>query len=259
MVDLTYFAPFVCDLMGCNALKLDKPQAPSPLASIASERCDKVLIYAPDAIGAHLLKNLPSEYSAIRSVAPIELELMSSLPPKTPVCFTTMLTGVPPEVHGIQSYERPVITRDTVFDMLVREWKKAALVVVRDSSLDLMFTGRQIDYFSEQYDPEVTARALELIEQNEHDFILAYHQEYDDLLHKHNPYGPECLAALASHAAAFASLAAAAHRSWKGSSYAIAFCPDHGGHIDHETGRGDHGLDIPEDMEILHFWGCFPA
>jgi len=259
MADLTYFAPFVCKLMGCNPPAEAKATIPPTLEQYANTRCDKMLIYAPDAIGAHLLRNLPTEYSAIRSVAPIELELTSSIPPKTPVCFTTLLTGTPPDVHGVQAYERPVISQETVLDMLALEWKRTALVVVRNSSLDLMFTGRHIDYYSEEYDSQVSARGQELIERDEHDFILAYQQEFDDLLHKGNPYGPECLAALSRHSTAFAALVAAAHKSWAGSSYAVAFCPDHGAHIDHETGRGEHGLDIPEDMEILHFWGFFPA
>ena len=33
------------------------------------------------------------------------------------------------------------------------------------------------------------------------------------------------------------------------------FCPDHGGHD--SEGRGTHGEDIPDDMEIVHFLGLF--
>jgi hypothetical protein len=43
--------------------------------------------------------------------------------------------------------------------------------------------GRAIDYFAEACDPEVTGRALQLLEDDRHDVIVAYHQEYDDEMH----------------------------------------------------------------------------
>ena len=38
----------------------------------------------------------------------------------------------------------------------------------------------------------------------------------------------------------------------------VVFSPDHGVHLDEETGKGGHGLDIPEDMEVRSFWGIYP-
>ena len=32
----------------------------------------------------------------------------------------------------------------------------------------------------------------------------------------------------------------------------MVFAPDHGAHVDPE-GRGDHGVDIPEDLEVFHY------
>jgi hypothetical protein len=39
----------------------------------------------------------------------------------------------------------------------------------------------------------------------------------------------------------------------------VAFAPDHGAHINPSTGKGDHGLDIPEDMDIFHCYGIYPG
>ena len=118
------------------------------------------------------------------SASDVQVELRSMTPPKTPVCFASMFTGAPPEVHGIRKYERPVLTCDTLFDALARAGKRAAIVAVRDCSMDIIFRSRPIDYFTEDYDPQVTERALELVRDGNHDFIVAYNQEYDDTLHR---------------------------------------------------------------------------
>lgn len=258
--DLTYFAPSVCKLLGCPAPELAKSGVPGQIADAAMQATgdgtvQRMLVYAPDAIGRLLLESRPEEYALVRATAPVELQLRSVLPPKTPVCFASITTGMPPEGHGIRKYERPPIEADTLFDALARAGKRVALVAVRDSSLDVMYGGRDIDYFSEDYDDQVTARVLQLIAAGAHDFIMAYHQEYDDLLHQTTPASRECIGALKRHCASFAQLAAAVHEHWRAHSRAIAFTPDHGAHIDPDTGRGDHGLDIPEDMDLLHFWG----
>jgi len=114
---------------------------------------------------------------------------------------------------------------------------------------------RELDHFSEDYDPEVTARTLALLERDEHHFILAYHQQYDDTLHRTTPLGSEALAAARRHVDAFAELADAAREHWRDRSYALAFTPDHGAHVDEETGRGTHGSDMPDDLDVWHYWG----
>ena len=46
----------------------------------------------------------------------------------------------------------------------------------------------------------------------------------------------------------------AAAKAWAGRRYGIAFLPDHGCH-EIDGGCGSHGLDMPEDMNIIHFYG----
>jgi hypothetical protein len=163
-----------------------------------------------------------------------------------------MFTGADPQVHGVKWPDRPVLTCDTLFDALIRAGKKPAIVAVAGSSIDRLFRNRSMDYFSEPYDPQVTDRVLSLLHDDRHDFIVAYHQEYDDALHRTTPHSDEAVRALQHHLDSFARLAAAVHSCWASYHRLILFAPDHGGHLDPDTGKGTHGLDIPEDMLVRH-------
>lgn len=217
----------------------------------------KVFIYAPDALGMHLHGRFQSCFDKVKSLAPISVEVQSIFPTFTPVCFATMFTGVPPAVHGICKYEKPVVKTKTLFDSAIDAGKKVAIVAVADSSIDIIFRDRKIDYFTEEYDPQVTDRTEELIKSSKHDLILAYHQEYDDMLHKTEPFSTEAIKALNNHISSFERLAYSFNRLWQQHDRLIVFAPDHGAHIDTESGKGSHGLDIPEDMELIHYYGIY--
>lgn len=214
---------------------------------------EKCLLYAPDAIGKDLYKKHPCLFVDILQYAPIEVSLCSVVPPKTPVCFASMFTGAMPDIHGIQEYKKTILECDTLFDALIRGGKKIAIVAVANSSIDCIFRNRNIDYFSEIYDEQVTSRTIQLIEADEHDFIVAYHQEYDDTLHKSTPESKEAIQAVKNHVDSFVRIAKHYESAWGKYDRMIMFTPDHGAHIDSDTGTGTHGKDIPEDMEIYHF------
>lgn len=258
-VSIAALTPTICHLMGIRRPRLCKCEAVEAVAQAhgqaggaAVERC---LIYAPDAIGRVFLERHPQVLSTISHMAPVVVPMRSVFPPKTPVCFASMFTGAPPEIHGIRAYERPVLECDTLFDTLIESGKRPSIVTVDDSSADIIFRGRDMDYFSESCDGKVTERVLGLLDGDRHDFILAYHQAYDDTLHEATPWGPEAFAAVECHVAAFTRMIAAARRCWEGRAGLIAFAPDHGAHVDPESGKGAHGDDVPEDMELLHFFG----
>jgi hypothetical protein len=247
--DLRAFAPTLCRVLGVTPPALARA---APLAELDG-RARRALIYCPDAMGLHALERWPALHGRLRAVATHEVELRAMPPPKTPVCFASLFTGASPEEHGIRRYERPVLTCDTVFDALARAAKRVAIVAVRDSSIDLIFRDRPVDYHSMEYDPLVTARVLELLGAREHDVIVAYHQEYDDLMHRTGPFSP-LAARAAEHAVETWELLAAETAATWASDYLLTFCPDHGAHAVPETGRGDHGEDRPEDMRVAHFF-----
>lgn len=214
----------------------------------------KMLIFAPDAIGRAMVAKLPAEFRKLEKAGFVKFPVRSVFPSKTPVCFASMFSGLQPEGHGIKKYEKPVLTCKTIFDALPAHGIRTAIVAVKDSSIDLIFRNREAAYFSEASDPDVTARALELINAGEHDFILAYHQEYDDILHDTDPWNNIAIEAVKGHVLAFEELNAAFDKKWAGLPRAALFAPDHGAHVDPATGRGSHGDDIPADMDVEHFW-----
>ena len=74
-------------------------------------------------------------------------------------------------------------------------------------------------------------------------------------MHKHGPDAPESVAALEQNAATFESLAEAIGDLWKTKHTALlGFAPDHGCH-EIDGGCGSHGLDMPSDLNIVHFYG----
>ena len=114
-----------------------------------------------------------------------------------------------------------------------------------------------IDYFSEKYDPEVTSKTLELLENSDYDLILVYHQEYDDSLHETQPLSDKAINAMENNIHSFEMIAKAFNKSWKENNRMIIFAPDHGAHISIEDGKGTHGNNIPEDMVIQHYFGIY--
>jgi hypothetical protein len=219
----------------------------------------RALIYAPDALGAAFFARHPDLNAAVTAVAPLAVPMRAAYPPKTPVCFATMFTGAAPAFHGITVYERPVVRVDSLFDAWARAGKRVALVAVRGSSLDLIFRGRPITYISGEYDADVTREVTAILAADDADVVVAYHQEYDDRLHADGWESEAMLGAAANHVASFRELAAAADRHWAGYGRLVCFAPDHGAHADAATGRGNHGDDIPEDMDVTHFYGFAAA
>jgi predicted AlkP superfamily pyrophosphatase or phosphodiesterase len=218
---------------------------------------EKALLYAPDAIGEWLYQANKPEFSDVIAEAPIQIQIQSMKPSYTPVCYSSMFTGLTPSAHGITKYEKPVLEFETIFDTLAEAGKKVALVAIKDCSIDLIFRDRNIEYYSEQYDQQVTERVLELLDTADYDFIVAYNQEYDDTMHRTTPTSIVAITAFRNHLKTFKVLADAFNKRYKETNRVIAFLPDHGTHIDQESGRGSHGTDTPEDMEVRHFWGIY--
>jgi hypothetical protein len=137
-----------------------------------------------------------------------------------------------------------LIFRDTQVEWILPDWKAEHII-----------PDRFVDQFSETYDKDVTARTLELIEEDQHHLIVAYHQQYDDVLHESGISSERALEALENHIRSFTELAQAVKSRWTRHNWLIAFAPDHGAHTYPGDGTGTHGEDIPEDMEIDHFYG----
>ena len=261
MAAITAITPTVCTLLGiappslsdCHPLPEILEGSHAELGTRPVQRC---LLFCPDAIGAWLPEKYPAMFNEVTRQAPRRVRLRSVIPPKTPVCWASVFTGALPEVHGIQPVNpRPTFHGDTLFDAMLRARKRVAIVAVMDSSMDRVFRGRDMDYFAERYDAEVTDRVLNLLDAGAHDVIVAYQQEYDDVMHQTRPESIEALRAVEHHVEAFRVVADAFSKRSRTHDRAIMWLTDHGTHIDAATGRGTHGDDIPEDMAVEHFFG----
>ncbi|MBC7714478.1 MAG: alkaline phosphatase family protein [Rhizobacter sp.] len=252
MNDLRSFTPALCELMGITAPELANQNSYLDLKN-KNGVIKKALIYCPDAFGTHAFKKYPELHQEMSKHSTHEVDLLSVFPPVTPVCFASLFTGGAPQEHGIIKYAKPILKCDTLFDALLRAGKKVAIVAVKNSSIDLLFKERELDYFSMDYDPLVTAKTFELLEKNEHDVIVVYHQEYDDLLHDTGLFSELAMKALEHHTDSWKMLLRQAEKSWQ-KDYVVCFTPDHGGHVDLKNGMGDHGENSPEDMELKHFF-----
>ena len=224
--------------------------------SLCGERADRIFMYNPDAVAQWISEKYPWFLREVNERTDLKLPLLSVMPSVTPVCFGTMYTGAQPEVHGIMSYTKPVITIDTIFDALVRSGKKAAIVCTDGDSMSKIYLEREIDYFFYDSIEEVNAKACELIFEDKYDFIAVYNGNYDSVMHKFGPESPEALSELRSNSRAFGMLSSLIEEKWKEHNTLVGFATDHGCHeIDGDC--GSHGLSMDEDLNIMHFYKCY--
>ncbi len=219
---------------------------------------DRAVIYNPDAVALWLYMKYPYLFTGAALKSDIALPMLSVMPSVTPVCFASMYSGLMPDIHGIKRYTKPVLTVKTLFDYLPATGRKAAIVSTSGDSISMIFLERNIDYFIYDTVDEVNKKALELIEKNNYDLIVIYNGNYDGTMHKTGPESPEALQALKDNVAFYSLMVDKINESMKDNTVFYGFCPDHGCH-EIDGGCGSHGLDMPEDMNIIHFYGIKPA
>ncbi len=219
-------------------------------------KADRLFLYNPDAIARWICAKYPQFIRELEECTELSVDYTTVMPSVTPVCFGTFYTGAQPEVHGIRRYEKPVIRIDTLFDAALRAGKKPAIVADRDCSIGKIFLEREMDYFLFDNWDEVNAKASELILRDEHDLIVVYNGNFDYVMHRCGPESPEALGELRANVHAFRQFCAMIGAHWTGHRTLAAFAMDHGCHeIDGHL--GSHGLDMPEDLEIRHFYKVF--
>lgn len=260
-LSMTRVAATVADVMGIEPPLTAEPKMDwlsDLLKNKANGRADRVVMYNPDAIAMWLFQNYTAEFAPVLRHTQIGVPLRTVMTAVTPVCFASMYTGTQPSVHGVQKGEKPVVRTDSLYDALIRAGKRAAIVAVDGSSMSKIYAERAIDYFFVPYDEEVTQKALELIGQDTYDFISVYTQGYDDAMHLTGTESAAALEAMKSQILIFEQLALAVEKHYRAHDTLICFCTDHGVHTK-ETGGGTHGEEIPEDLNIMHFFGVKPS
>jgi predicted AlkP superfamily pyrophosphatase or phosphodiesterase len=247
------------------AMKIDAPYESAEknefLAAYIDEKfgdahADRIFMYNPDAIAQWIYEKYPECLSEMISETDIKVAFETVMPSVTPVCFGTMYTGAQPAVHGIKRYEKPVIRIDTLFDALIRAGKKSVIVGDRECSMGKIFCEREMDYFLFDTVEEINAKAVELILEDKYDFIAVYNGNYDSTMHRFGPEGVKPLGELRANSHAFALFSQLIQKHWKTHNTLVGFAMDHGCH-EIDGGCGSHGLDMDEDLYIVHGYKAY--
>ena len=223
--------------------------------AFGGEKADRIVMYNPDAIAQWVYRKYPEYLAQTKQYTDKEIYLATVMPSVTPVCFGTMYTGAQPDVHGIRKYEKPVITIDTIFDRLVAAGKRVALITYGGCSLGQIYLNRRINYyhFDKGGIEAVNAKAMEVILRDEHDFIVIYNGNYDKVMHKNGPESASALAELRVNDHVFGVISNLIKTHWGHHNTLVGFAMDHGCH-EIDGGCGSHGLDMPEDLNIVHLY-----
>jgi transcriptional regulator with XRE-family HTH domain len=226
---------------------------------LMGKRADRIVMFNPDAIPQWIYEKYPQLLDVAKNEIELELPFCTVMPSVTPVCFGTMYTGAQPAVHGIRKYEKPVIKIDTLFDALIRAGKKPVLITYGDASLGRIFLERKMDYF--HYEPgreeDANAKAVEILLDDAYDFIVIYNGNYDSVMHKFGPESPEALGELRANCHFFGILCNLVETHLKKHNTLVGFAMDHGCH-EIDGNCGSHGLDMVEDINIVHCYTGYP-
>ena len=257
---ITQTAATVASLMGF-AMPEEADTANPIILDTASRKLDgkqvkRALLYNPDAIALWLYQKYTEHFLPVIRNTCAALPVYSVMPSVTPVCFASMYSGLMPEKHGIQAYVKPVLSVATLFDAAIASGHKPIIISTEGDSITKIFLERKMDYIVCQTPDECNEQALKVIADNVHDIIVVYNGNFDATMHRWGPESPEALAQLTHNTQSFETLCAAAKKAWQCIPSMTAFLPDHGCHeIDGQL--GSHGLDMAEDMNIIHFYNFF--
>ena len=252
MYNIRSVCPTVAAMFGIAPFT-DAPAMDEVRGLVPGGRSDRVLLYNPDAVAWWLFEKYRGLFAPSLEPDPLILRMESVMPSVTPVCFASMYTGLMPAEHGIRAYVKPVLTVKTLFDSMIGAGLRPAICSTAGDSISKIFLEREMDYFIFDTPEEVNDKAEELIRADRHDLITVYNGDYDTTMHGHGPEAAESLEALSRNAAVYRRLTDAAGEAWSGKKWISAFAPDHGCH-EIDGGFGSHGLDMEEDMFVVHLW-----
>lgn len=222
-------------------------------AKLGNKPVQRAFLYNPDAVALWLYQKYPQLFTEVVCHSSAALPVYSVMPSVTPVCFASMYTGLNPADHGIQVYTKPVLKVTTLFDAAIAAGLRPIIISTEGDSISKIFLERDMDYIICPTHEECNAHAAEVLKADQHDLVVLYNGNYDSQMHRYAPEGEEALAALKENAQTFASLSKIAAEAWGDKPGIAAFLPDHGCHeIDGKL--GSHGLEMLEDMNIIHFY-----
>ena len=246
---ITYVAPTAGRLLGIET----DGKTSAKVLKYCKDRAERLLLYNPDAIAWWIYEKYNECFKALTATRPLVMRTQSVMPSVTPVCFASMYSGLMPRFHGIRSYVKPVLKCRTLFDAAIDAGLHPVICSTEGDSISKIFLERDMEYYIYPTIAEVNAKAKELIAKNENELIIVYNGNYDACMHKVSPEGEDALCALRENIATYIDLMNVCKTAWHGKRAYSAFLPDHGCH-EIDGGLGSHGLDMDEDMYVVHLW-----
>ena len=250
---------FAATIAECMELPVPESYAPSIswAADILKARmggaADRVVLYHADAVGMFIWQKYTNRFAPVYQNTSLAIPFCSTIESYTPVAHASMYTGLKPKDHGIQANVKPVLTVPTLFDAAIQSGHRPIIISTEGDSISKIFLERNMDYIICATPDECNAKAEQVLEADQHDLITVYNGNYDAVMHRYGPEAEDALAQLRHNGQAFEKLSAIAKKVWAGKPGMAAFLPDHGCHeIDGQL--GSHGLDMAEDMNIIHFY-----
>ncbi|HEY0154438.1 MAG TPA: alkaline phosphatase family protein [Longimicrobium sp.] len=205
----------------------------------------------PDAIAASGARNL----QRMMREGAYTLRARTIMPSRTLPSHTSMLTGVPPEVHGINwNFEQVenvgTVQVPTVFDLAQGAGKTTAGFFGKAKFRHLLRRDaprfRMAPYGNDLWSaPRITQEVQDYLRHRRPNFVFVHLTDPDIAGHSVGWMSAPYRFAVRRADAAVARIAAAANRAYKGN-VVIIVTADHGGH-----GR-DHGTD--QDVDVLIPW-----
>lgn len=267
-ISLTKIAATIAEIMEVEAPQ-QADRSIGWLADIMKQmldgKADKALIFSADAVPLWLVRKNTELFAAVYKNAPVSIPVRSVMPTVTPVAYAAMFSGALSQVNGVDQIVPPVLSPeltqplircDTLMAALVRAGLKIAVITCANGCIASMLSRSGADFYIIDGDDDeaMFQKAMEVVQNDQYDFVFLYQLGFDYAMHKTGPESKEVVETLKTMIERFNRLCEAVRTCWKGNSL-VVFNSDHGCHLE-QDGRGHHGLDISEDTDIMHFWGA---
>jgi predicted AlkP superfamily pyrophosphatase or phosphodiesterase len=256
--DMRNLAPTVSALLGV------RPPGDAEVGSVCeimshlmpAQRLAMVVI---DAFGMATWENARGLCPTVNALAANHcLDIRSVLPAITPVNFATMVTGASPQSHTIRARTEE-LKLETLFHVLRSEGKLTAAVGRALSTVGILLA-RFADFrgvAESNEDREVLELGLAILREHQPDYFLLQFLAVDATGHKHGPFSPESVQAVAqtdAHLHVLIKQLADQH-------YCLLLLADHGQHTasteEQRPGHlGAHSGRVTEDVLVPLIWAC---
>ncbi|MBQ7921650.1 MAG: alkaline phosphatase family protein [Clostridia bacterium] len=262
----TRLAATIADIAGFDA-PAEAEEKMAWLADIWKERfnghADGVFIFSADAVPCWMVRKYPDKFASVWKYAPMMIPLRTVFPTVTPIDYAAFFSGAQPDVNGVDRYVKPILTpaltqpllkSDSLIAAAVRSGRKVCVVTCSDGCITSMLSRSGADFriIPGDDDEAMFREAISVIKSGAYDFVFLYQLGFDYAEHAYGPEGEAALGTLDRIIERFAEFCECIKENHSGKNL-VMFHTDHGCHDC--SGSGRHGSDLPEDLDIFHFFG----